>query len=214
MNKNKIIIIVLVIFIALVALIALGLKYQAKPASGPSSATTDVSGDGADNSSASPAPVITQTADGKYVDGDGNIREVDTSVNDALPVFVPPTVASIETTGPSLSAMPGSAAAPKQDTVKNNDIPAQAIRIDMAAAGFNPKEFRVRAGAEVTLALSASDDNTHIFIFPNSSLMGLTTMVLGGETKTLTFNAPKAGVYDFRDDMPDYRANTGQMIVE
>ncbi len=180
------IVFVLVIFIVLVAIIALVLKSQMKSG-------TDVPAAGGNapaGQSQTPASSIPESAS------------------------VAPPVESIQVTGPALNALPGSPEAPKQEVVTPDKVPAQAVKISITAAGFSPKTFRVKAGAEITLALSASDGNTHVFLFPNASLMGLTTMVLGNETKTLIFNAPVAGSYPFRDDLPAYRANTGTMIVE
>jgi len=219
MNTKKIVIAFSVIVIVLVAIIALVLKYQMKsgtPAVNGNKISNQASVDG---SSAQPESDIgsfgiTKNADGQYVDTAGNIREIDTSINSNIPAFLPLPVESIQISGPALNAMPGSADAPKQAVVKDNDIPSQAVKIEMTANGFSPSEFRVKVGSEVTLALSASDGQTHVFIFPNASLMGLTTMVLGGSTKTITFNAPKAGVYPFRDDIPSFNMNTGVMIVE
>ncbi|MFA6995584.1 MAG: cupredoxin domain-containing protein [Patescibacteria group bacterium] len=115
----------------------------------------------------------------------------------------------------NLSATPGSPEAPKQEVVTSTDkIPAKAIKIQISADGFKPKTFSVNAGQSVTLALTSTDNNAHVFIFPTASLMALTTMVLNGETKTITFNAPAAGTYSFRDDIPSYRSNTGEMIVK
>lgn len=227
MNKKKIIIAVLVIFIVLVAVIALVLKTRVKSgapvpnfvktsfsdwaktdASTTDASTTDASTTAASN------PAVRKNAAGEFLDSDGNVRKVDTSIKSELPVFLPPAVESIETTGPSLRAMPGSPEAPKQEVVAADKVPAQAIRIDISDKGFSPKEFRVKSGAEVTLALNSTDGNTHVFVFPSASLMGLTVMVLDGSIKTVTFNAPKAGSYLFRDDIPAYRANTGMMIVE
>ncbi|MFA6995587.1 MAG: cupredoxin domain-containing protein [Patescibacteria group bacterium] len=93
-------------------------------------------------------------------------------------------------------------------------IPADAIRIKVSAAGFVPNIFSVKAGQSVTLAISSDDNNAHVFIFPRASLIALTTMVLGSEIKTVTFTAPAAGTYNFRDDIPEFRNNTGEMIVK
>lgn len=115
----------------------------------------------------------------------------------------------------NLSAFPGSPEAPKQEVVTSTDkIPAKAIKIQISADGFKPKTFSVKAGQSVTLALTSTDNSAHVFIFPTASLMALTTMVLNGETKTITFDAPTAGTYSFRDDIPSFRANTGEMIVK
>jgi len=114
----------------------------------------------------------------------------------------------------SLASMPGSPEAPQQALVAPEEIPNSAIQLEVSADGFAPNNFKVRSGREVTLALTATDDQAHVFLFPTASLMGLSMMVLGGETKTITFTAPAAGSYEFRDDIPDFRENTGLMIVE
>lgn len=192
MNKKKIIIVILVVLIVFTAVVALSLKLQLKSGELPISKLnpeTNSTLEETPSSSETTVSTASQTAEALA----GN---------------------SIQISGPTLNALPGSPEAPKQTEVKPNEIPAQAVKIDITAAGFSPKEFRVREGAAITLALSASDGQTHVFIFPDASLMGLTTMVLGGSTKTLTFNAPKAGSYSFRDDIPQFRANSGVMIVE
>jgi hypothetical protein len=192
MNKKKIIIAILVIFVVLAAAVALASKLRVK--SGEQTIAklnpeTNLAPDKISSSTEIAAQTASQTAEALT----GN---------------------SIQVSGPTLNALPGSPEAPKQIEVKTSEIPAQAVKIDITATGFSPKEFRVKEGAAITLALSASDGQTHVFIFPDASLMGLTTMVLGGSIKTLTFNAPKAGSYSFRDDIPQFRANSGVMIVE
>ncbi|MFA6194799.1 MAG: cupredoxin domain-containing protein [Patescibacteria group bacterium] len=129
-------------------------------------------------------------------------------------VLVSPVAQPLSVADLSLKALPNAPEAPKKELVNNNDIPAAAIRLDISSDGFSPKEFRIKAGAEVVLALAATDGNAHVFIFPNASLMGLTTMVLAGETKIITFTAPAAGSFSFRDDIPGFRENIGTMIVE
>jgi len=113
-----------------------------------------------------------------------------------------------------LSAMPGSTEAPKQETVEVTKVPSKAIKLSVSNDGFTPKEFTVSAGKSVTLAVTSVGDGTHVFLFPNASLMALTMMVSNGETKVITFDAPAAGTYQFRDDIPSFRANVGTMIVK
>jgi len=114
----------------------------------------------------------------------------------------------------ALSSMPGSDAAPKQAVIKAEEIPSAAIKLSVSDSGFTPKEFTINSGQEVSLAITAVGSSTHVFIFPMASLMGLQTMVSNGETKMITFTAPNAGTYTFRDDIPDFRKNTGSMIVK
>jgi len=113
-----------------------------------------------------------------------------------------------------LGVLPGSSGAPKQEVVTADEIPATAIKLEVSAQGFKPNEFTVQAGEPVSLALTASGDETHVFIFPIAAMMGLTTMVAGGETKIISFTAPAAGTYSFRDDIPKFNKNTGTMIVK
>jgi plastocyanin len=93
-------------------------------------------------------------------------------------------------------------------------IPADAIKLEVSATGFNPSQFTIKAGEAATIAFSSTDNSPHIFLFPQANLINLTTMVLGRETKLINFTAPAAGVYNFRDDIPNNRNNTGQMIVQ
>ncbi len=114
----------------------------------------------------------------------------------------------------NLSLMPGSPEAPKQEKVAVKDIPAKAIKLEVSDQGFSPKEFTINPGQPVSLAITAVGSNTHVFLFPNASLMALTVMISSGETKVINFTAPAAGSYPFRDDIPSFRANTGTMIVK
>jgi len=125
-----------------------------------------------------------------------------------------PQAPAAEVAAPPLNVLPGSPEAPKQEVVALDEIPVKAIKIQVTAAGFSPKEFKAKSGQSVTLAISSMDGNTHVFIFPRASLMALTTMVAPNETKTITFTAPSAGIYPFRDDISAFRSNTGRMIIE
>ncbi len=113
-----------------------------------------------------------------------------------------------------LNTLPGSPDAPQQVQVDSSQVPVGSVRLEISDRGFNPSEFTVLAGQPVSLAISAVGANTHVFIFPDSSLMGLTMMISGGETKVLNFTAPEAGNYNFRDDIPTFRQNTGVMLVK
>jgi len=114
----------------------------------------------------------------------------------------------------ALAVMPGSPEAPKQEVVETSKISEEAIKLTVSDLGFEPKEFTIKSGQEVSLAVTSSGDNVHVFLFPNASLMGLTMMVSNNETKVINFTAPAAGSYEFRDDIPTYRDNVGTMIVK
>ena len=138
-----------------------------------------------------------------------------TLANVPAPTTINPTVTSENpAVTAALSSMPGSNEAPKQAVIKAEEIPSAAIKLSVSDSGFTPKEFTIKAGQEVSLAITAVGSSTHVFIFPMASLMGLQTMVSNGETKMITFTAPNAGTYTFRDDIPDFRKNTGSMIVK
>ncbi len=147
-----------------------------------------------------------------------NTPEEKEGVVDPITHTTPTTPTTKETPPPvavsPLAVMPGSPEAPKQEVVAVNEIPAAAIKLSISDKGFSPKEFTVSAGQSVQLAITAVGENTHVFIFPNASLMALTSMVSNSETKVMTFKAPAAGSYPFRDDIPDFRNNTGTMIVK
>lgn len=130
------------------------------------------------------------------------------------PAVSPTVVSSNPVVAATLSSMPGSDAAPKQEVVTADKIPAAAIKLSVSDTGFSPKDFTIKAGQQVSLAITGVGSSTHVFIFPMASLMGLQTMVSGGETKVITFTAPNAGTYTFRDDIPTFRQNTGNMIVK
>lgn len=135
------------------------------------------------------------------VPSDGNVSVVPVEVS-APPIPV------------SLGLMPGSPEAPKQEQVEVKDIPAKAVKLEVSDQGFSPKEFTIAANQPVSLAITAVGSNGHVFLFPTASLMALTVMVSGGDTKVINFTAPAAGSYAFRDDIPRFRANTGTMIVK
>lgn len=192
MGNKKTIILSVVVFIALVAIVALVLKSRLD--SGIVVAT--------------PAKTIVS----EMPETPAAVSETQ---SDSEPIVAVAVATPVNSKDESLSAMPNSDEAPKQEVVENAEaIPAQAINISVTDKGFSPNNFTVKSGQKVTLAISAADSNTHVFIFPNASLMGLTTAVLSGETKMITFTAPEAGSFVFRDDIPEYRDNTGTMVVE
>lgn len=121
---------------------------------------------------------------------------------------------NLETNIEALNAMPGSPEAPKQVVVEENRVPEVAVKLAVSSEGFEPKEFKIKSGEKINLVLTGTDGKTHVFLFPYNSLMGLMLAVNNNESKMVTFTAPEPGVYEFRDDVPDFRTNTGKMIVE
>ncbi len=117
------------------------------------------------------------------------------------------------------SAVPGSTSAPSQSApVASSSIPASAIKLNVSTAGgFVPSTFTVKAGAAVTLSLTATDDQTHVLRFDDSSLQAVAIGIGPGMTRVITFNAPTtAGTYSFHDDVPGHTAAgvVGKMIVQ
>ena len=142
------------------------------------------------------------------------IKNVASDINKSVDTGETSSDASLTIVANPLGAMPGSAEAPKQELVAADKIPAKAIKLSVSSAGFSPKEFSIKAGEEVSLALTSTGTSSHVFLFPSASFMSLTMMVSNNETKVITFTAPDAGTYEFRDDIPEFRMNTGKMIVK
>lgn len=107
--------------------------------------------------------------------------------------------------------------APKQtQAISLAEVPL-ANKLTLGANGFEPKEFRVKKGQAVTVALTGSEDSSHVFAFESPLLSAVYINVRPGETRAVTFNAPDvAGEYVFFCDFPGHRARgeEGKMIVE
>ncbi len=112
---------------------------------------------------------------------------------------------------------PGTPEAPQQSNpVSPEALPSAAIKLSVSASGYSPNQFTVKAGAPVTLSVTASDSQTHIFMFDDASLSAVAVGVAPGETRAITFNAPtKKGDYTFKCDVPGHagRGETGKMVV-
>jgi len=89
-----------------------------------------------------------------------------------------------------------SAYAPKADLIYQE---TQTLKVE--ANNFAPRELNAKSGAKVTLILSATDEATHKIVFVDAALsyIDLTFSKTGGD-KTITFPAPKAGLYNFYID--------------
>ena len=113
-----------------------------------------------------------------------------------------------------LDASPGTPDAPQQSNPVS-EAPAGAVKLTMTASGFSPKEFTARAGQAVALSVTAGDSQTHVFMFDDASLSAVAVGVAPGETRVITFNAPKVGSYKFHCDVPGHsgRGETGTMVV-
>ncbi|PIR98554.1 MAG: hypothetical protein COT88_00805 [Candidatus Colwellbacteria bacterium CG10_big_fil_rev_8_21_14_0_10_41_28] len=139
-----------------------------------------------------------QTADGtSYVTEDGKVVNSDGSEVD-------------------LTVEPGSPNAPQQSALVTGDVPKDAIEIGISSTGITPNSFEVKSGKVVTLAVASTDTQTHLFKFTDPSMAAVAIGVGPGETRVITFNAPKDGTYDFVCDVPGHsgRGESGTMTVK
>ena len=113
-------------------------------------------------------------------------------------------------------AIPNSPEAPKPVLVAKDQLPATSIKLDIGNGKITPSSFTVTSGQVVNLAVSSTDGQVHVFIFTNSAVGAIAMGVGGGETKAITFNAPAAGTYEFRCDVPGHKekGEVGTMIVK
>ncbi|MDD3102477.1 MAG: cupredoxin domain-containing protein [Patescibacteria group bacterium] len=110
---------------------------------------------------------------------------------------------------------PGAKETPKPSApIEENKIPKSALTIKVSAQnGYEPSQFRAKAGQVVTLCLVGLDDKSHSLNFRHPSLSGLVITIIGTETRCLTFNAPIAGTYEFACSNPDHSKEVGQMFI-
>ncbi|MFA5000459.1 MAG: cupredoxin domain-containing protein [Patescibacteria group bacterium] len=102
--------------------------------------------------------------------------------------------------------------------ISKEDLAATAINLEISAAGYSPNEFRVKAGAPVTISLTGID-SAHTIVFEDPSLSAIAIGVYKNETRAITFNAPaQKGEYVFYCNVGGVihknRGEVGKMIVE
>jgi len=115
-------------------------------------------------------------------------------------------------------AVPGTKEAPKpSQTLTEEQIPKEALVINISKeAGFEPKQFRVKPGQVVTIALTSIDNSVHGFRFTDKILTAVAVSVNPGETRAITFKAPEMmGEYAFHCTAPGHKrkGEIGSMIV-
>jgi len=115
-------------------------------------------------------------------------------------------------------AVPGTKEAPKpSQTLTEEQIPEEALVISISKeAGFEPKQFRVKPGQVVTIALTSIDNSVHGFRFTDKILTAVAVSVNPGETRAITFKAPEMlGEYAFHCTAPGHKrkGEIGSMIV-
>lgn len=112
---------------------------------------------------------------------------------------------------------PGSPDAPQQTApIEEEALPEETVRVNVSAAGFSPAEVRVPANSAVTMSVTSTDDNTHIFKFKDDALSSVALGLAPMETRAITFQTPGPGEYEFYCDVPGHegRGEVGTMIVE
>ena len=115
-------------------------------------------------------------------------------------------------------AVPGTKEAPKPSQILTEEqIPEEALVINISKeAGFEPKQFRVKPGQIVTIALTSIDNSVHGFRFTDKMLTAVAVSVNPGETRAITFKAPEMlGEYPFHCTAPGHKrkGEIGSMIV-
>lgn len=94
-----------------------------------------------------------------------------------------------------------------------NKLLDSVIKIEAYANGFSPREFIVRAGQPVTIALTSIGTDSRLS-FTDESLAGLELPVPQDKTMAKTFSAPSTpGEYIFIQNIPGKYDQTGKMIV-
>ncbi|MFB6212893.1 MAG: cupredoxin domain-containing protein [Candidatus Magasanikbacteria bacterium] len=115
------------------------------------------------------------------------------------------------------SAPPESEKAPEQsDPVEESEVSSEAVKIGVSSSGYNPSEFTVSSGNKIKLAITSEDDQTHIFKFRDKALKSVSVGLGPGVTRTVNFQAPATGEYEYYCDVPGHagRGETGTMIVQ
>lgn len=171
-----------------------------------------------------PADFQEYVPDNADIDVDGNpivpeaLVDAMVAVTGANPITKDGTVVTTAGTAVQNNAIPMSPEAPKQtSSISIEELPASVVKLSVSAAGWVPSEISVKAGAPVTLAITSTDDFTHVFMFDDSALSAVAVGVSPHETRAITFNAPsEAGEYPFHCDVPGHakRGEVGKMIVQ
>ncbi len=218
-NKKLFVILGLVLVVAIIVVAAvMSSKQSGNPADGQSSGNGDASAD----IPSDVQPYVPEGGDATAAEGEVAIpealKDATVAVVGANPIAKDGTVVTTAGVAVKNDAVPMSPEAPKQTPpVAKEELPASVIKLDISAAGWNPSEFSVKAGAPVTLAITSTDDYTHVFMFNDSALSAVAVGVSPHETRAITFNAPAAaGEYAFHCDVPGHaaRGEVGKMIVK
>lgn len=215
-SKKKLMIILgLVVVVAIIVVAAL-MTNRGEKTPGTNTGTEPVAG-GAPEDAQPYVPEGMTGAEGEVSIPEA-LKEATVTVVGANPIAKDGTVVTTEGVAVKNDAVPLSPEAPRQTPpVVAADLPGSVIKLGISAAGWNPGEFTVNAGAPVTIAISSEDDYTHVFMFNDPSLAAVAVGVSPRETRAITFNAPtEKGEYAFHCDVPGHagRGEVGKMIVK
>ncbi len=223
-SKKKIFLILGLVLVVAIIVVAAVMSSQKNGSGEPNDANVDTNVDAGTDSADIPADAQPYVPEGAPIGEDGEVmipealKEATVAVVGANPIAKDGTVVTTEGVPVKNDAVPMSPEAPKQTPpVAKEQLPASTVKLEISSAGWNPKEFSVKAGAPVTLAITSGDDYTHVFMFDDPSLSAVAVGVSPRETRAITFNAPdKAGEYAFHCDVPGHaaRGEVGKMIVK
>jgi plastocyanin len=113
-------------------------------------------------------------------------------------------------------AIPNSPEAPKSVIIKKEDLPAEALNLQIGNGKITPNTFNVKSGDLISLAVTSIDNQVHVFGFYDGAVSGIAMGVSEGQTKAINFNAPTPGTYSFGCGVPQHKekGEVGTMIVK
>jgi len=95
---------------------------------------------------------------------------------------------------------------------EENRIPGANLYV--AEGSLIPNKFTVVAELPVSLAITSKDGQAHSISFSDKTVTAEVISVGANETKSIVFNAPKAGEYEFKCTLPGHEKESGIMIVK
>jgi plastocyanin len=113
-------------------------------------------------------------------------------------------------------AIPNSPEAPRSVVIKKEDLPSEALNLQIGNSKITPNTFNVKSGDLISLAVTSIDNQVHVFGFYDGAVSGIAMGVSEGQTKAINFNAPAPGTYSFGCGVPQHKekGEVGTMIVK
>lgn len=210
-NNKKIWILLGLLAVIVIIVIAAMVQNKKTPGVGNNTDNNSVAVTGDTNTPATPQAPTPVVSDNPV------LKDAVVVVPGASPVTKDDKVVNAQGEQTNNAAVPLSPTAPMQtEPINKASLGASVIKIDVSSTGFSPNEFTVNAGAAVTMSLTSLDGASHVLMFNDPSLMAVAIGIMPNETRAITFNAPAAGEYTFRCDIPGHlgRGETGKMIVK